>query len=179
MSQLSERYALALYEVTKAKGNTNTTLEILTALKMSLLENKEILEMLNTPLISDVDKVGVLKTAIGSGLNDEIGTFFQLVAKNNRVQELPQIIVALEEKVASEMGVESGTVRSAIELSPEEKNGVKSLIENKLSKKVELTYSVEKDMIGGIEAKVGSYIFEDSIKTHIQKLNDFITRRVQ
>ena len=27
--------------------------------------------------------------------------------------------------------------------------------------------------------RVGSYIFEDSIKSHMQKLNDFITRRVQ
>ncbi len=179
MSQLSERYATALYEVTKKKGNTQEVLETLTALRTSLLENKEILEILSTPLISDSDKEGVLKNAVASGLNEEIGTFFQLLTKNNRLSEIPQIVTAYQNCVANEMGVESGVVRSATELSDTEKTQVKSLIEKKLSKKVDLKFKVDPKMIGGIEAKVGSFIFEDSIKTHMQKLNDFITRRVQ
>ena len=179
MSQLSDRYATALYEATKSKGNSNEVLETLKALRMSLTENKEVLGVLSSPLISDTEKVGVLKMAVGPGLNDELSTFFTLLAKNNRLTELPSIVTALETKFSDDMGVESGSVRSAIELSDSEKTNVKSMIEKKLGKKVELTYAVDGSMIGGIEAKVGSYIFEDSIKTHMQKLNDFITRRVQ
>ena len=179
MSQLSERYAIALYEVTKSKNNTEEVLDVLTALRQSLLENKEILEVLATPLMSDTEKVGVLKNAVGAMLNDELSTFFTLITKNNRLGELPSIIKAFEEKVASAMGVEKGSVKSAVELTDSEKTNVKSLIENKLGKKVNLTFAVDKNMIGGIEAKVGSYIFENSIKSHMQKLNDFITRRVQ
>ena len=179
MSQLAERYATALYEVTQAKGNTAATLETLEALQMSLSENKDVAEILSTPLISDTEKEGILKSAVGSGLNDELATFFTLITKNNRISEIPTIAAAYKAKVAQEMGVESGTVRSATELNDTEKTEVKALIEKKLSKKVELTFSVDPKMIGGIEAKVGSFIFEDSIKTHMQKLNDFITRRVQ
>lgn len=179
MSQLAERYATALFDVTNAKGNTNEVLETLEALKMSLEQNKDILEVLGTPLISDTEKEGVLKSAVGSGLNEELSTFFALLTKNNRLSEIPSIVTALQDRVASERGVESGTVRSATELTDAEKTNVKNLIEKKLSKKVTLEFAVDPKMIGGIEAKVGSYIFEDSIKTHMQKLNDFITRRVQ
>jgi F-type H+-transporting ATPase subunit delta len=179
MSQLSERYATALFEVTKQKGNTQEVLEVLLALRQSLLSNKEIMDVLATPLISDEDKVAVLKNALGTGLNEELSTFFSLITKNNRLAQIPTIVKAFEGKVSQDLGVESGVVRSAIKLSDGEKQNVQNLIEKKLGKKVELSYSVDEKMIGGIEAKVGSYIFEDSIKTHMQKLNDFITRRVQ
>ncbi len=179
MSQLSERYATALYDVTQKTGNTGEVLETLMALRESLAENKMIEEVLSTPLISDAEKEEILKKAVASSLTDELTTFFQLLTKNNRLSELPQIVTAYQEKVSAEMGIESGSVRSASELSDSEKSSVQSLIEKKLGKKVELEYSVDPKMVGGIEAKVGSYIFENSIKTHMQKLNDFITRRVQ
>lgn len=179
MSQLAERYATALYDVVKTKGNVQEVLETLEALKQSLLDNKDILEILNTPLISDNDKEAVLKSAVGSGLTDELATFFKLLAKNNRLGDIPTIVTALQARNSQELGVETGVVRSAVELSGEEKQRVQKSIETKLNKKVDLQYVVEPDMIGGIEAKVGSYIFEDNIKSHMQKLNDFITRRVQ
>lgn len=179
MSQLAERYSSALFEVTQKKGNTTECLETLKALKESLLTNKDVFQVLTTPLISDSDKVAVLKSGIGQGLNEELTTFFELLAKNNRLADLPSIVTALQERSDLEMGVESGKVRSAMELSESEQQEVKKKIEDKLNKKVDLEFVVDPKMIGGIEAKVGSYIFEDSIKSHMQKLNDFITRRVQ
>lgn len=179
MSQIAERYATALYEVAKANGNLDKDMDVLKALKQSLLDNKEILEMLKTPLMSDTEKEGVLKSSVGSDLNDELSTFFALLTKNGRLGEIPSIVKALEDKVSRDLGVSSGSVRSAIELTEVEKKNVQELIEKELGTKVNLSYTVDEKMIGGIEAKVGSYIFEDSIKTHMQKLNDFITRRVQ
>jgi F-type H+-transporting ATPase subunit delta len=179
MSQLAQRYASALYDVTKQKNNTSETMEVLQALRHSLNDNKQILNMLSTPLMTDKEKETVLKSAVGNQMNDEMATFFSLLTKNGRLDQIPLIAKAFEERVAKDMGVESGTVRSAIELTEQEKSEVKALIESKLAKKVDLTFTIDKAMIGGIEAKVGSYIFEHSIKTHMQKLNDFITRRVQ
>ena len=179
MSQLAERYANALFDVTTQKGNTQDTLDILAALKEALQSNPDIHDVLSTPLISDNDKIAVLKSAVAGGLNDELGTFFQLLTKNNRLSEIPLIADAFKERSLKDKNVTQGTVESAVELSDTEKNNVTKMIEDKLTTKVDLTFKVNPNMIGGIEAKVGSYIFEDSIKTHIQKLNDFITRRVQ
>ena len=179
MSQLAERYATALFEVTNKKGNTQEVLETLLALKESLETNKDIHDILSTPLISDNDKVAVLKSAVASGINDELSTFIQLLTKNNRLSEIPTIATAFQTRTLQDLQVVQGTVQSAVELSDSEKTDVTAMIERQLTTRVELTFKVNPQMIGGIEAKVGSYIFEDSIKTHMQKLNDFITRRVQ
>ncbi len=179
MSQLAERYSTALFEVLKDKNQIDNNVSVLVALKQSLKSNSEIIDLLNSPMISDTEKLSIVKNAIGNDLTKELETFFELLLKNNRLADLPMIVTKLEERVAEEQGVEKGIVRSATELSDDEKQRIQKIIENKLSKKVELQFNVESNMIGGIEAKVGSYIFEDSIKTHMQKLNDYITRRVQ
>ena len=178
MSQLAERYSDALFEATDAKGNREECLQVLTELKKSLLENRSILELLSTPLVSDEEKVQILTTAIAPVSNNEITTFFKLLTKNDRLAHLPDVITAFQDRSSKELGLVSGSVKSSHELSDSEKSEVKKLIEKELQTSVELEFNTDPTMIGGIEAKVGSYVFEDSIKSHMQKLNDFITRRV-
>lgn len=179
MSQLADRYATALFEVTKKSGTSQQVMETLIALRNSLDENKKVFGVLSNPMISDSDKKTVLIKAIGPQSGSELETFFQLLVKNNRLAAIPQIATAFENKMSKEMGMVSGEVQSAVELTEQEKERVKKLIESKLSSSVDLKFKVNPNMIGGIEAKVGSYIFEDSVKSHFEKLNDFITRRVQ
>ncbi|MCB0378750.1 MAG: ATP synthase F1 subunit delta [Bdellovibrionales bacterium] len=178
MSQVAERYALALFEVAEKKGTVETTEETLSALAQSIRGNQEVLKVLGSPLVSSDEKVSLLKTALGGAMTEELTTFFDLLAKNNRLDFIPEIVDAFQSVISKTTGIMSGEVTSASELSDQEKSKIKAMIESKLARKVELKYIVKPDMIGGVEAKVGSYIFEDSIKSHMQKLNEFITRRV-
>ena len=179
MSQVAERYAQALFDICKQKKSTEEVLQLLGALGDALVQHIDIQVALNSPMISNNDKVSILKTAMKAGLPDEVEGFFSLLAKNNRIAQIPSIVAIFEDLANKESGVMTGEVRSAVELSEGEKADLKKVIEEKLSRKVNLNYSVDKNMIGGLEARVGSYIFEDSIKSHMQQLNDFITRRVQ
>ena len=176
MSQVVERYATALYEVTQAKGLVAQTLEVLEALQISLEDHGELAPFLSTPLISSAEKEETLKKLVGEALNDDLAAFLSLVVKNKRTTEFPQIVEAYRARVTQAKGVERGKVRSAIELTDEEKQKVQGAIQQKLQKDLHLTYVVDPEMIGGIEAQVGSFIFEDSIKNHMQKLNDFVVK---
>ncbi len=179
MSQLASRYATALFEVTQKNGITAETLDSLLALSSALESNPRVREALKAPLLTDKDKEEILNNALGGSPSREVETFIKLLAKNNRLNEIPLMAAAFENKVSTNKGIMKGTVSSATELSPDEKSRVQKMIENKLKTTVELSYQTKPEMIGGIEAKVGSYIFEDSVKSHMSKLNDFITRRVQ
>jgi len=179
MSQLAGRYATALFEVTQKNGVTAETLESLLALSAALESSPRVVEALKAPLLTDKDKEEILKSAFGGTPSREIETFIKLLTKNNRLHEIAAVVAAYESKVSAGKGVMRGTVSSAAELTPDEKGRVQKMIENKLKTTVELSYQTKPEMIGGIEAKVGSYIFEDSVKSHMSKLNDFITRRVQ
>jgi len=179
MSQIAERYASALYQIAQEKKSAPQILDNLVGLGECLTQHDDIRTAFNSPLIANDDKVAMLKTALKNGMSTDFDSFISLLAKNNRLYLVPAIVEAFKTMFYKDSGTVEGQVRSAVELTDQEKTDLKNVIEEKLSKKVDLTYTVEKDMIGGIEAKVGSYIFEDSIKSHIEKLNEFITRRVQ
>lgn len=179
MSQVAERYAQALFDVAQKNNKVQEISESLEALGSSIEKNVEVKNVLISPLLTNQQKVDIIKNALGSNVSKELATFFDLLAKNNRLAAIPEVVTAFKNAIARTSGVVTGEVQSAVELSDQEKSEVKNIIETKLSRKVELQYNVNPKMIGGIEAKVGSYIFEDSIKSHMQKLNDYITRRVQ
>lgn len=179
MSQLSERYALSLYEVCLEKKNVESTLDALSALAESLETHDDVNTVLTSPLVSNGDKVSILNSALKGHMSDELKTFIELLAKNNRVGSLPEIAKSFSEIVEKASGIMTGEVTSAVTLSDSEKTEIQKSIESKLGHKVQLKFNTNDKMIGGIEAKVGSYLFEDSIKSHMQKLNDYITRRVQ
>lgn len=178
MSQLAERYATALYEVTQKSQTTEDVLNTLLALKDSLSENPQVLQALKAPLMLDADKLAMMEAALKENLDQALKTFIKVLARNQRLDELPRIALAFENKVSQEKGVLKGTVKSAAELSSEDKDRIHNMIEKNLRAKVDLDFKVDSEMIGGIEAQVGSYIFEDSVKSHMTKLNDYITRRV-
>ena len=179
MAQVGDRYAQALFEVAKKNNNISEVSETLFALGEAIESNDEVKKVLVSPLVANNDKVAILKSALGGSVSEELTTFFDLLAKNNRLASIPEVVVSFKEVMSKTSGVMTGEVSSTIELTDQEKAEVQKIIETKLSQKVELQYNIKPNMIGGIEAKVGSYIFEDSIKSHMQKLNDYITRRVQ
>ncbi len=178
MSSLAKPYATALFEVMEKKGETSETLQILQVLVETFEKNQDVFEALKSPLISEENKMIFLSRAIGLVGTDELDNFFRLLIKNNRLPEFFGVVKTLESLNSGKQGLTKGVVDSAIELTDSEKNGVRQSLEKHLCGPVELQFRVKPEMIGGIEARVGGYLFEDSIRSHIEKLNDFVVRRI-
>ena len=70
-----------------------------------------------------------------------------------------------------------GTVKSAKPLSEDAKKDLESRINKILNKKIILTYKEESTLLGGVVAQVGGWTFDDSIETHLTKLNEDLNRR--
>ena len=70
-------------------------------------------------------------------------------------------------------------VRSARQpsLAPEERQRLEKTIEGVLNKKVILTYKVDPSVIGGLIASVRSFTFDDSIDSHLKRMNEELKRR--
>ena len=179
MSLVAERYALALFQISKKNDSQNSVGGFLKELAKAIEEHIDIKKLFYSPMISNSDKLAVLKTSVGGDLPQDLQGFFQVLSRNNRLGALPGIARAFTELLNQESGSLNGSVVSAVELSESEKKSLKETIEKELNKSVSLEFNVDPNVIGGVEAKVGSYVFEDSVQSHMQQLNDFITRRVQ
>lgn len=177
MNQLVATYSSSLYDLSKDAGTTNRLVEELDALA-PIFKEKEVQQFFNSPITSALDKETALLKAIGDKVDKSILDFLKLLAKNNRLGLLPEIIEAFKESCAmSGKGLRRGEVSSATELSASEKSNLQQSIEKKLGFPVSLDFKINPELVGGIEAKVGSYVISDSLKSGITRMNESLKRR--
>lgn len=177
-SELSTRYAKALYLLAEEAGQVERTLEELLSIKDVFLNEPEIIEFVTSPLVGNDKKEAVINDGLnGNKLSPNTKNFLKLLAKKDRFQILPSILDAFQMFIDEKSGVMRGVVTSVSDLSGDEKSKIESTIAQITGKKVMLSYEVDKDLVGGIKAEVGSYTFDDSLTSHLDRLNDDLNRR--
>ena len=173
MSSLAKVYATAFFEVTESEGKTSENLQTLLTFGKALKGDQEVFAILASPLISDGDKESLVKEALKPGLTAELENFFKILIKNKRLSFILEVIKFFE-KMSAKSNFISGFVDSAIELTEKEKDEIKKTVEKKLSQTVKLQFRLNPDLIGGLEVRVGDHLFEDSILSHIKRLESFV-----
>lgn len=177
-SELASRYAKSLYEVSAEKKQADKVFAELRDLRDIFGKDTQITEFLNSPILKSEDKEKALKEALkNGGLSEETSSLVLLLAKKGRLPILPDVVEAFQARADEAHGVTRGTVRSAIVLSPEERKRIETTVSNYTKKQVILTYKEDPNVIGGLIAEVGSYTFDDTLKSHLRRLNEELNRR--
>jgi F-type H+-transporting ATPase subunit delta len=178
VSEVSKRYAKALLAVAKQKGVHAKVLAELQVVAQALTGDVEIKAYFANPTISAEKKAEVLKSAFtNKGVSEEVVNTLILLAENNRSEIFDQVVAAYQDFLDIEGGVTRGVVRSAQPLSADAQKALETKINGVLKKKIVLTFEQDPKLLGGVVANVGGWTFDDSIDTHLKKLNEELNRR--
>ena len=71
---------------------------------------------------------------------------------------------------AAEGNREVAEVRSAVDLTDDQKQRLAAALEAKTGKKVELKVIIDPTVLGGLVAQVGDTVIDGSVKTRLQQL---------
>lgn len=176
--QISLRYARALMQLTEESGSTPQVLTQLRQVSQLISANKEFKEFFASPLVDTKAKESAVKESLKSAeLQPDLSAFIGLVTKNDRMSLLPEIAQQLEKLLDTKNGVTRGQVVSSVVLSPEERQQVQEIVSKVTKKQVVLSYKENPDLIGGLRAQVGSYVFDDSLMSHLNRLKDTLKKR--
>ncbi|MEN0058910.1 MAG: ATP synthase F1 subunit delta [Bdellovibrio sp.] len=177
-SEVSKRYAKALLAVTKQKGIHAKALAELQTVAKAFNAEASVKAYFENPMISTEQKVQAVKAALSSqSLSEEVLNTLVLLADKNRIEIIEQVAKAFQDLIDLEEGVTRGVVRSAQPLNSDDKSEIEKKINKVLNKKIVLTYEQDPKLLGGIVANVGGWTFDDSIDTHLKKLNEELNRR--
>lgn len=177
-SELAKRYAKALYELSVENKSQDTVISHLRALNDLINKDAATHEFLVSPLVSANERETVLKAALADkGVTKEVVEAALLLARNDRFALFPELVTAFESEADAANNVCRGTVRSATVLGQAERQRVEETVERVLKKKVIMTYKTDPAVIGGLVAQVGSYTFDDSIDSHLKRMNEELKRR--
>ena len=180
VSDISKRYAKALFELSESAGTTEAVLSDLQSLAASLDEEGKAFRVLLAPILSDEEKNEFIKMSFSKGLeSEEVVDFLHLLVEKERMGYIFEIITAYQEYCDNKNSVVRGTVRTRMKLEDSERAQVEETISKRLGKKALFQYKEDPEVIGGLVAEVGSYLFDGSLESQIRMLNDDLTRSSQ
>ena len=81
-----------------------------------------------------------------------------------------EILTRLHRLVKLDVARHSARVESAVVTSPEEQAGIKVSLEKQYGAGLEITYGVNPALLGGLRIQVGSDLYDGSVQTRLQKL---------
>ncbi len=168
---VARRYAIALADVIEKNGETEIVRQELEQWKNMLEESQDMMFFFRNPIFYHHDKEEILEKFIQKTKTSRTtANFLRILLRNDRFIILPEINEELIKVLKDRQGIVSAEIVSARELSEEEKEELKKGLERRTGKKVELSLSVNPDIIGGIIVTVGSTVYDGSVRNRLEIL---------
>lgn len=99
-----------------------------------------------------------------------LGKFLHYVLERGRFEGIPEIARAYRRMADQAAGRVNAQITSAAPLPPDALAQVKQALENATGKQVIATTQVDPELIGGVVAKVGSYVVDGSVRSALAQL---------
>ncbi|PTS84611.1 MULTISPECIES: F0F1 ATP synthase subunit delta [unclassified Caulobacter] len=172
-----QRYAQSLFELTIEGGQLTKVESDLKALKAMYADSTDLRRLIASPAFSAQDKAkGLAAIAAKAGFQPLTCKFLGLVATNGRAGDLMGAITAFAEMSAKHRGVVTAEVTSATDLTAAQLKGVQVALAQALGKTPELSTRVDPSILGGVKVRVGSRLFDASLRSKLDSLKFALKR---
>ena len=167
---VSKTYGEALFELAMEENKAQDLMEEIKAVQAVLAENPDFDKFMKHPGIPKQEKVQVMENVFKGRVSDELTGFLGIVITKERYNELQAIFTYFIDKVKEVQKIGVAYVTTAVELTDAQKKSVCSrLLATTVYETMEMHYSVDASLIGGMVIRVNDRVVDSSIRT---KLND-------
>lgn len=164
-------YGQALYELAIESGSAAGYLDEVQIVLEVFKENGELTDFLNNPKISKTDKVKTMESIFDSRVRKDITGLIVLAVEKDRQNDILGILEYFITAVKDYLKIGIVNVAAPMELSDTQKAEVeKRILDTTAFKKLEMNYSVDKSLIGGLVIRIGDRVVDTSIKTKLAEL---------
>jgi F-type H+-transporting ATPase subunit delta len=171
---VAKRYAKALFQVfssNQLEENLERTLLVLQAVAQAFKEHDTFKNVMLHPGIDHEIKIRALKVILEKmQAGGPVVRFLEYLVKKNRFRYLAQITQAFCLLVSEFQGMITVPINTAKELSEQEQETVRRGIESVTGRKVQVQWSLNPSLIGGMVVHVGEAVVDGSIFGQLQAI---------
>ena len=176
-TEVGERYAQALFDLADETKALDAVRADLKSLRAAWHDSADLRRLASSPVISDEDQQkGLVAIADKAKFHKTTRNFLGLLAQNGRARDLGAVVAGFERLYAKHAGIVAAEVVSAQPLAAEQLAAIKSALNASLGKAPELTTRVDPSILGGLKVKVGSKLFDASLKTKLDQMKFALKR---
>lgn len=176
MASMVNNYARAMAEVIVGnKLDAAAVLNELDSVATALDGSPDLHQLWATPAIPVAQKLNVLDSlAPRMGLSKPVRNFIAVLIDKRRIGSLRAVLEQLKTDLNERLGLAEATVTSARELDADEKRALEAQIAKATGKKIRARYGQDKSLLGGAVVKVGSTIYDGSVRGRLARLKQQI-----
>jgi F-type H+-transporting ATPase subunit delta len=176
MAAVASRYARALTDVIfSAKLDAAKTVQDLKDMNATLHSSKELRFAWESPAIPQEKKLKLLDKVAGqAGLAKQVRNFIAILIDQRRLNLLPEMIAQVQAQVNERLGFADAEVMSSRLLADDERRSLESHLAKATGKTVRASYAQDKALLGGAVIKVGSTIYDGSVRGRLQRMKQQI-----
>jgi F-type H+-transporting ATPase subunit delta len=165
-------YADAMFDVALAEGIVGEVEDELFRFARAYEASDELRDALTDPHIPASRRQQIVEDLLGPRATHVTTALVSMVVGTGRGRELPTIIDSLVRKSAEAQKKAVAEVRSAVELSDDQRRRLADAIEKATGKSVEVKVVVDPSVLGGLVTTVGDTVIDGSVRTRLEQLKN-------
>ena len=169
LSTLARPYAEAVFKRAKETESSQEWSDTLAFLS-AIMQDESLAAIVNNPRVEQDELTQLLQDICQDQISGEANNFLKLLIENGRLTLAPQIAELFENYKAEDEGYVDVDVITAYALTKAEEQSFATSLKKKLNKKVNISASVDKSLMGGFIVKAGDTVIDGSISGQLQQL---------
>ena len=176
MASVTSTYARAFADaVFDSKFDDGRASQELRTLMAVLAESVDLRRVWENPSIPAEQKRAVLDAIVArEGISRIVRNFVAVLIDHRRISFLEQIVRHFEKEINDRLGFVEAEITSARDLSDGEKRELEAQMGKLTGKKVKARYLHDGSILGGAVVRVGSTIYDGSVKGQLDRIREQI-----
>jgi F-type H+-transporting ATPase subunit delta len=173
-SAVASRYARAFADVIMAPGvelSPAAAIAQLRSLEDLLAQSEDLRHALSSPAVRGAQKRALMSRFAGDlGVSPLVRNFLFVLIDHRRIALLAEMREAFEAEIDQRLGYARAEVVSAQALDRQQTESVEASLTQMTGKQVRAQYQVDPSLIGGAVARVGSTVYDGSIRGQLENM---------
>ena len=170
---VAKRYAKALVELSEEKKTVDKTKADLAAFVGAVDSQPALQRLFSSPVFTPENKKAVIKELSGKlDLQAATQRFVEHLAETGRIRFVKDVHEAFLALLSERQNRATVQLTTAASINAGELADIKKKLEALTGKQVDIDSKVDAAMIGGAKARIGSVIYDGTIKNQLAKMRD-------
>jgi F-type H+-transporting ATPase subunit delta len=173
LSVVGTRYAKALLDIVMAgpAADPQKALADLRAIVSMIETAPDLKTALLSPAVSPSRKRAVVGKLIEPmRVSRPVRNLIFIVIDHRRVTQMPSIVEAFEGLLDQRLGLVRAEIASARDLDAAQRTTLEAELSRIAKKKAKASYTIDPSLIGGVVARVGSVVYDGSVRGQLERL---------
>ena|SRR3989338_2359360 len=172
MSLLANRYAKALYELSREQKTHEDVHDDLLKIKDAVAESSDFTEFLRNPAIPSEKIKAILKDIFKNTISKQTSNFLMFLAHKKRLSILGDICESYAQYYREGKNILKVKIFSSVALASHQRDRLSEQCRARFKKEIEPEFFVDSRLLGGIKIQVGDQVYDYSIRTQLERFEE-------